>query len=168
MNCELAQKRIIDDLTHQRDEEIKAHLESCLECQHLCDDLLALEELARSLGDQYRVPTGFGERLLAQKPKRGFGGFFGLRPILVPLAVVMLSFGFFWLNDDGAARQDELLVVEEVAAVDAAEFEDAGSAYIEVVVEDPVEGQMMIHLPSAIEIHRTELHEDFHYQNTGY
>jgi len=167
MNCDIAQKKIVDDLTHRCDDKVKAHLESCSECQQFCDDLIALEELARSLGDRYRVPSGFGERLHAQKPTRGFGGFFGLRPILVPLAVVMLSFGFFWL-DDGAASQDELLVGEEVAAVDAAESRDADSAYIEVFVEDPDEGPMMIHLPSSIEIHRTELHEDFHYQNTGY
>ena len=136
----------------------------CSECQQLCDDLLALEELAKSLGDQYKVPEGFGAKVLAHQPKSRF---FGFRPILVPLAIVMLSFGFFWLND-GASDRDDSVAVEQVTVVDMADLEDADSAFIEVVIEDPQEGELMLHLPSVIEIRRTELHEDFHYQNTGY
>ena len=93
MNCKVAQQRIIDDLAHRCDEQIRAHLESCSVCRHLCDDLVALEELAKSLGDQYRVPEGFGDKVLACRPKGSFGRFLSFRPILVPLAIVMLSFG---------------------------------------------------------------------------
>jgi len=168
MSCEVARQRIMDDLADRFDEEIKAHLKSCSECHQLCDDLIALEELAKSLGNQYKVPTGFGTRVLAHAPKGTSGRCFGLRPILVPVFIVMLSFGFFWMNE-GAAGRDELLVTEEAAVADMADWEGAeDSAYIEVVIEDPEEGEMILHLPSIIEIRRTELHEDFQYLNTGY
>ena len=168
MKCEVAQQRITDDLAHRFDEEVEAHLKNCAECQHLCDDLISLETLAKSLRDRYKVPAGFGERVLAHIPKRTFSGFFGWRPILVAAVIVMFSFGFFWMNDTAAGR-DELFVTEEAAVVDIADWEGSeDSSYIEVVIEDPDEGEMLLHLPSVIEIHRTELHEDFHYQNTGY
>jgi hypothetical protein len=167
MNCELAQQKLIDDLAHRYNEEVSAHLNSCADCQHLCDDLMSLEKLARSLGDQYKAPEGFGSEVLAHTSKRAFGSFFQFRPVLVPLAIVMLSFGFFWMND-GSSASDEPVVTGEAAVVDMADWEDADSAFIEVVIEDPAEGEMMLHLPSVIEIRRTELHEDFHYQNTSY
>jgi predicted anti-sigma-YlaC factor YlaD len=167
MNCELSQQRLIEDLAHRCDKDIEAHLEDCSECRQLCDDLLALEELARSLGNRYRVPEDFGMKVLAHRPRGSFSSLLKFRPILVPLVIVMLSFGFFWLHD-GASARDELFVAEEVVVVDTADWEETDSAYIEVVIEDPHEGEMMLHLPSVIEIHRTELHEDFHYQNTGY
>jgi hypothetical protein len=168
MNCEVAQKKITDDLTHRFDGQVAAHLRSCSECQHLCEDLIALEELARSLRDQYEAPADFGERVLARVPKNKPFRFFGWRPILVTAAMVMLSFGFFWMSDSSAGR-DGVFVAEEASVVDPADWKSAEeSAYIEVVIEDPVEGEMLLHLPSVIEIRRTELHEDFYYQNTSY
>lgn len=165
MNCKLARQRITDDLSHRFDEEIKAHLKSCPECRHLCNDLVALEKLAHSLRDQYQVPEGFDAKVLHHAPTYGF---FGWRPIFVALVIVMLSFGFFWMND-AAADRDDLLLKEEFAVgklPDELKAEDP--AYIEVVIQDPEEGEMMLHLPSVIEIRRTELHEDFHYQDTGF
>lgn len=168
MNCKVAQQRIVDDLTDRFDGEVKAHLEGCSECQRLCDDLVALERLARSLRDQNKVPAGFGTRILATAPQGRFYRFFGLRPILVSLVIVMLSFGFFWMND-GPAGRDELIVAEETAMGAVADWETVEDpGYIEVVIEDPTEGEILFHLPSVIEIRRTDLHEDFRYENTGY
>jgi len=172
MNCRFVQQSITDNLEHRFDEDINGHLRCCSECRHLCDDLVALEELAQSLGDQYQVPTGFGAKVLAQAPKKANGNFFGFRAVLVPLAIVMLSFGFFWMND-GVVGHDDPIVTGAAAVGDmAVDIHDgAGTekpSFIEVVIEHPDEGEMIVHLPSVIEIHRTELHEDFYYQTTGY
>ena len=171
MNCRLVQAKIIEDLDHRFEEEIRVHLDSCGDCRHLYEDLAALEELAQSLGDQYKVPTGFGARVLAQADKMKSRGFFRFRPVLVPLAIVMLSFGFFWMNDD--AISGESLETQETAVtditVDIQDYENGeGSSYIEVIIEDAEEGEVILRVPSVIEVRRTELHEDFYYHNTGY
>ncbi len=163
MNCKSVQQQIIEDLSHRCDEAVKIHLECCPECRQLCDDLIALEDLARSLGDQYKVPAGFGSRVLAHTHRKTFLGFFGLRPILVLLLIVMLPLGLF-LMDDGAASRNESFVTEDAAHREVSEDPE----YIEVVIDDPEQGELILRLPSVIEIHRTELHEDFNYQNTGF
>jgi len=172
MNCTFVQQSLVDDLKHRFDEDIDDHLRCCSECRHLCDDLMALGELAQSLGAQYQVPTGFSARVLAEAPKKAHGNFFGFRAALVPLAIVMLSFGYFWVND-GVVGHDESVVTGAAAVKDMAVdihdgFGSEKPSFIEVVIDHPDEGEMIIHLPSVIEIHRTELHEDFYYQNTGY
>lgn len=167
MNCGVVQQRIIDDPANRHEGEIKAHLQNCTECQQLCDDLMALEEMAQSLGDQYKVPEDFGHKVLSQVPQGGLRWLVGLRPVFLTLAIFMLSFGFFWLDGD-VSHSDASVVIEEAPMVQMDDWEDVDSSFIEVVIEDPDEGQMMLHLPSVIEIHRTELHEDFNYQNTGY
>ena len=168
MNCETAQQRIMEDLTDRFDEEIRAHLKSCAQCQHLCDDLVALELLAKSLQSQHRVPADFVTTVLERASKEMPARFLGLRPMLLAVVVVMLSIGFFWMNDGDIGR-DELLVTDEAAMREMDEREGLEDpTFIEVLIEDPAEGEMILQLPSVIEIRQTELHEDSHYQNTGY
>jgi hypothetical protein len=171
MICSVVQKKIIEDLDHRFEEEIGIHLGNCSECRHLCEDLVALEELAQSLGDQYKAPTGFGARVVAQANKIKAGRFFRFRPVLVPLAIVMLSFGFFWMNDvaiNSGSLETQGTAVTDIA-VDIQDYENGeGLSYVEVVIEDEDEGEMILRLPSIIEVRRTEWHEDFYYQNIGY
>ena len=171
MICSVVQKKIIEDLDHRLEEEIGAHLGNCSECRQLYDDLVALEELAQSLGDQYKAPTGFGARVVAQANKIKSGRFFRFRPVLVPLAIVMLLFGFFWMND-GAITSGSLetqgIAVSDIAA-GIQDYENGeGLSYVEVVIDDDDDGEMILRLPSIIEVRRTEWHEDFYYHNTGY
>jgi hypothetical protein len=95
--------------------------------------------------------------------------FLGLRPMLLAAAIIMLSFGFFWMNDVAQSR-DELIVTNEAAIKGDIEGWEGmqDPSYIEVLIEDPAKGEMILHLPSVIEIRRTELHEDSQYHTTGY
>jgi hypothetical protein len=80
----------------------------------------------------------------------------------------MLSIGFYWMSD-GASGREEFLATDEVANRDMDDREGMKEpAYIEVLVKDPDEGEMILHLPSVIEIRRTDLHEDSRYQKTAY
>jgi len=167
MNCEAAQRRLTEDLTDRFDAEIIAHLKSCADCQRLCDDLVALEGLAKSLQCQHRVPKDFVSGVLARTSNRMPVSFFGLRPILLSVVVVMLSIGFYWM-DEVASGREEFPATEEAYTGDMDWEGKKDPAYIEVLIKDPDEGEMILYLPSVIEIRRTELHEDLRYQNTAY
>lgn len=166
MNCQEVQDNLIEDLDCRLDEEISIHLKCCSECRFLDEDLLALGELARSLGNQCQVPSDFGSKVLEQAAKSNAAGPWGLKPICAALFLAMLAVGFLWIKDGAGGFAEE---VGGGSVVSFREQEDnVEPSYVEVVVEDPLVGNVILRLPSVIEIHRTDLHEDSNRKNVSY
>jgi hypothetical protein len=118
------------------------------------------------------VPSDFGSKVLKEAAKSTTARPWGWRPIYAVLFVVMLSLGFLWI-EDGAEREDAQGFAGAVPGGPVLTFWDPEdhqepSSYVEVVVEDPLAGNIILRLPSVIQIHRTDLHEASNLRNVSY
>jgi len=92
--------------------------------------------------------------------------------IAIPsLGISLFVIGFFWaggfvFSDNPPAQQTELLIEQEIHSPDFNDLNE--SDYIDLVVEESPEGELIIRLPSVIEVRKTELHEDVYINHVSH
>jgi hypothetical protein len=167
MNCEQVQLSLVEDLANRTEEQVARHLESCAVCRRVCDELLELEDLSRSLSGRFRVPATFQAEVLAraavERPRKR-----RLRFALAAAVFVVISLGLVrpWdrLSAVDAPRREE----PHRWAVSWGEgVPERDTPMVEVVIEGQEE-PLILRLPSTIEIRRTDLREDFYIQNVSH
>ncbi|UCF36839.1 MAG: hypothetical protein JSU96_18840 [Acidobacteriota bacterium] len=168
MNCREVQKRLAEDSSWRFEESFSDHLVNCPECRTHCEDLLELEDLARSLGDRCRVPSDFKSEILEKVAdvKSPFAFLSPFRVLAACLVLLVVSVGFFstWEESEQVDEPVKLDPFESVVFDGdfGLESSDEQPTYIEITVDDPVNGELILRLPSEIVIRQTELHEDFY------
>lgn len=169
MNCVDVQTNLAEDLLRRIDEEVVNHLSDCPECRRLCDELLELEDLSRSLSGRFRVPTEFRDQVLVRLAQRktrrrrrvGFACAFVL------IAVVVAAFVRPWEVDQESDRTvgpPPVVMQSDVPVGRVLSKPD----YVDIVVSQDGSDDLILRVPSVIEIHRTQLQEDFYIRNVSH
>jgi hypothetical protein len=169
MNCVHVQTSLAEDLLSRTDEEVAAHLSACPDCSRLCDELLELEDLSRSLSGRFRVPTEFRDEVLARlaerkaRRRRRFGVAAAVALVALLLAVFVRPWETSRVTDRHAGVPP--VVMQLAAPVGQGQ---TGSDYVDVVVTQDGGEDLILRVPSVIEIHRTQLQEDFYISNVSH
>jgi predicted anti-sigma-YlaC factor YlaD len=175
MKCEEVQSSLLEDLGLRFDEVIQTHLSHCAECQCFCDDLLELESLAKGLSSQVQAPPTFSSEVMARVSKERSCRLWSRVSVAACLVLVVVSVGFLsWDRETGvdslSASDHSGPLPEAIAPLGEPEG-SAGSEelpYVEVVVENPEEGELILRLPPVIEIRRTDLDENLFIHDTSH
>ncbi len=167
MNCEQVQLSLVEDVANRADERVARHLESCAVCRQVCDELLELEDLSRSLSGRFRVPATFQAEVLARAAGEGHR-IRRLRFALAAAVFVVVSLGLVRPWDRlGAVDTPQLEEYQRWAASWDQGVPNQDAPMVEVVIEGPEE-PLILRLPSTIEIRRTDLREDFYIRNVSH
>lgn len=169
MNCVHVQTSLAEDLLNRTDAEVAAHLASCPECRKLCDELLELEDLSRSLSGQFRVPTEFRdevlERLDDRRDRRRRR--FGFAAAILVIGLVVAAFVRPWeshsAGDPSASNSPAVMHFDGSAEAPAAE-----PGYVDVVVTRDGSDELILRVPSVIEIRQPQIQEDFFINNVSH
>lgn len=168
MNCVEVQTTLAEDLVSRTDEGIASHLSCCPECRTLCDELLELEDLSRSLSGRFRVPSEFRDQVLARledrrsRRRRGIA-FAAVLFLLVAVALLMRP----WESDSVPGQMAAHQAAEAHFAADAVRTQ-AGPDYVDVIVSQDGGDDLILRVPSLIEIHRAQPQEDFYINNVSH
>ncbi len=171
MNCGQVQTNLAEDVLSRTDEDVASHLSSCPECRRVCEELLELEDLSRSLSGQFRVPTEFRDRVLARLDEQRARRWrrFGLVAAVLIAGVIVAAFVRPW-DDDSAAEVEAAgrPIVMQVGPP-SGQAETGSIDYVDVVVSRDGTNDLILRVPSVIEIHRTQLQqEDFYINNVSH
>lgn len=168
--CGEIQERLTEDLGHRFEEPIASHLDSCPQCRSLCNDLIKLEELSKSLSSSQEIPFDYRAELHSRiSADRGLTlgkvlrlGFAASVLLLISTAAVALWDGSSAEPATGFSVQALPPVVEEPPVVELPAL--TGSPYVDVILEDTPNGEMRLRLPSVIEVRQNEVQEEFYLQ----
>lgn len=167
MNCKRVQAALIEDLSHRADAEAAEHLRSCKPCRILCDELLELEELSRSLSGRFRVPPTFQSEVLAKAAQAGPARRRRRMMVVAAIAAAALVLAWPWSSTETGAKSGTHPDPAAVWSLDKGPV-SRESRYVEVVVSGHGEEDVILRLPSVIEIHRSELQEEFYINNVSH
>lgn len=171
MNCDQVHRMLAEDSTCRTEAGVAAHLRACPECRRMCDDLIQLEDLSRSLSGDFRVPASFRDEVLARVAvasartrRRRRWGFAVAATLLMGTALGLLK---PWQRLDAVtplAAPDE---ASWTAVMDSVDGEGTGPL-IEVVLDGESGHPVILRLPPTIEIRRTDLQEDFYIRHVSH
>lgn len=171
MNCQTVQSQLVEDLELRLEPEVADHLERCPTCRQLTEDLLELEDLSKSLSGRFRVPRTFRDEVLSQVET---GRTTRLRSALLFVCVVsvlLVGFGFYRtagqltsLSESSSSPVKADL--EELPGVPLSAEEVGG--YVDVVVGEGSDSEMILRLPSVIKIHKEPVQEDFYIDHVSH
>ena len=168
MNCVEVQTSLAENLASRDEPDVAGHLEECSDCFKVCEELLELDELSRSLSGRFKVPDNFREQVLFHVEKAN-----GLRNWRIVLggAVIVLLAGvitFFkpWEVNGADGNPPAGSPVFHTARTTSLPSLDSG--YVEVVVPGDDGEEMIVRLPAVIEVRRTQLQEDFYLSNVSH
>jgi len=163
MNCKDVQKRLTDDLDTRFEDEMVSHLTTCASCRELVDDLLEMQDLIQIITTSSKIPRHLYADILDEvvqetKKTRVF-----FRTAAVACAVLFLVAGFFWARSSGFVNEpaDRPVAASVKREAPCPELRNpVDQEYVDLIVERSPEGELIIRLPSVIEIRETDLHED--------
>jgi hypothetical protein len=167
MNCKQVQAALIEDLSHRADAEAAEHLRCCEPCRTLCDELLELEDLSRSLSGRFRVPPTFQSEVLAKAAQATPARRRRRMMAAVAITAAALVLALPWGSTETGARSGTYPDSAAVWSLDRGPV-SRESPYVEVVVSGHGEEDVILRLPSVIEIHRSELQEEFYINNVSH
>jgi len=171
MNCNEVQRKLTDELDSRFEHDVVDHLTTCSSCRGLVDDLLEMQDLIQIITTSSKIPRHLYADVLdgvAQNHRRPW---FLNRAVFASVALLLFVVGFFWaggfvFSENPPTQQTELLIEQEIHSPDLNDLNE--SDYIDLVVEESPEGELIIRLPSVIEVRKTELHEDVYINHVSH
>jgi hypothetical protein len=173
MNCKEVQNNLLEDLTSRFNESVADHLDGCSECKSLCQDLMELEDLSSFLQHQVSAPPDFRLNVLSTAKKVLPRWMFSIGPALAFVILITVSAGVLAFWDSPSVVPGGALVVDNSGESLMIDYEiseieiDENLEYVDIVQETP-DGQVILRVPSVIEVRRTELHEESEFRNVSY
>lgn len=179
MKCSDVQEKLAEGRLSGMEDEFLEHIESCGECREFYRNIRELDLLSRELRSRYKAPRDFHEKVLLDLRERNSEGWFSSRSVLLSLCLVSCLAGGFltWdnLGNNGAVTA-EILGADRPSGLEQGQV-DSGiapavseqGAFVEVNISPEEEEDLILRLPSVIEIHRTGIpDETSHYHEVSY
>ncbi len=168
MNCVEIQTSLAENLEARFDPLIAVHLDGCVHCSRTCQELLELEELSRSLSGRFKVPSNFRDEVLCRyeedKPLRRWRMVLGVSCVALLAALVV----FFKPWEVSGSDRSPSAVPSAVHSTTSGVLPAADSGFVEIVVPGEGDDEMIVRLPTVIEVRRTQLQEDFYLSNVSH
>ncbi len=168
--CLHVQTSLAEDLLSRTDEEIGGHLAVCPACRRLCDELLELEDLSRSLSGRFRVPMEFRDQVLSRLEQRKSRRRrrIGIAAAALLVAVVASAFVLPWKTPGASPAANVRQATDPQMVAPAAGQSQSAPGYVDIIVDQDGSDGMILRVPSVIEIHRTQIQEDFYINNVSH
>ena len=168
MNCVEIQTSLAENLASRSEPLTAEHLAGCVDCSKACEELLELEALSLSLSGRFKVPSNFRDAVLCrfeeERPLRRWRTLLGVSCLVLLAAVVVFFKPWAVSGSDGnPAAVNSFSYSTPSSSVPSA---DAG--FVEIVVPGEGDDEIILRLPSVIEVRRTQLQEDFYITNVSH
>jgi len=168
MNCVEIQTSLAENLEARFNPVVAGHLGSCVDCSRVCQELLELEELSRSLSGRFKVPSNFRDEVLCRvdenKPLLRWRLMLGVSFVALLAAVVV----FFKPWEVSGSDRSPSPVPSSVHATTSPAVSAGDAGFVEILVPGEGDEEMIVRLPAVIEVRRTQLQEDFYLSNVSH
>lgn len=132
--------------------EVRSHLSICHQCAGFFADLCALEDLTHELASTHHAPLDFRGAVMNSLPRHRVARSvvtYTLVPVLLAAALFAVD---RWSGAEAASDPARAVgVLEDPLAAPA---ESERSDYVDVVIEDPVRGKVIVRVPAVIQLQR--------------
>jgi hypothetical protein len=168
MNCVEIQTSLAENLSARSEPLIAEHLAGCVDCSKACEELLELEALSQSLSGRFKVPSNFRDTVLCrfeeERPLRRWRTLLGVSCVVLLAAVVVFFKPWAVSGSEGnPAAGSSFSYPTSSMSVPSADAD-----FVEIVVPGEGGNEIIVRLPSVIEVHRTQLQEDFYITNVSH
>lgn len=183
MTCKELESLLNEDIKMVQSMEVRDHIHYCEFCRKLCEELVSLDELSNLLRNVSQAPDGFMAQVCERTTQRT--GLPMYWQHVAALCCILLGVVFLWPAVESSGKK-ELLVEAQVSEkrklAKASDAVFSGSvvddpetlSHVDLVVTPPrkpgdsPQQDFILRLPSRIEIHRTNLHDDFYLNHVSH
>ncbi|MEE8348159.1 MAG: hypothetical protein V3R94_01210 [Acidobacteriota bacterium] len=177
MICNEVERLLTEDISQGNDAQVQKHIEQCLSCKKLHQELESMGELTVLLREMDKAPADFSSRVYARLRQPSLW-FLQWHPVPALALVILALLSSLWILEvqpapEAVLGSEEASQGEQFARVDDEEIEltdgdGVEGPYVDVIMESPSESEYIIRLPSQIKVRTSDLTSDIYLNNASY